>query len=353
MTEFEVRGKTNLNTNSGSCSGIGATAEALALRVSFNDIERLHVIGTNQDDFLAGTQIDVNSYLHGFDTSDELAKASNARGDDILKGGGGNDVIIAFSGDDILDGGAGDDVLYGGQSQFDLDDDGETGDGRDPSSEDRQEVDTMTGGEGADLFVLGDEAGSYYVYIDENAIGVADSHAIIMDFDPTGDLDRIQLNGSPDDYTSTETPEGHTVIYRSGFLRPELIAEIRNFTGFSFDPAGYIDYVTPGGRMGLAPLPEDAPSPDLGRVFAPPALRLAPVAVAAPGRAAACAGRLGDPDHRYRTLKAKFTSHRRQRHHRGRCGELRHLRRQPLRPRLRRHHLDRSRRGASRREHIG
>jgi Ca2+-binding RTX toxin-like protein len=100
------------------------------------------------------------------------------RTNNILDGGSGNDSLNGGSGNDTMMGGAGNDsligcsnVIYGGKG----------------------EIDKLTGGAGADLFVLGtSSAGRFYA----NA-GRAD-YALITDFTPGSD--QLQLKGEASNY---------------------------------------------------------------------------------------------------------------------------------------------------------
>ncbi len=65
-------------------------------------------------------------------------------GDDLLSGYGGQDYLKGGQGNDTLNGGAGSDTLIGAASRFDV------------------EIDVLTGGTGADLFVVGNYHGNAY-----------------------------------------------------------------------------------------------------------------------------------------------------------------------------------------------
>jgi 3',5'-cyclic AMP phosphodiesterase CpdA len=95
------------------------------------------------------------------------------RGDDILHGRGGNDELLGNAGDDRLVGGSGDDWLNGY--------------GRDGDR------DRLSGGRGADVFVLGDETSVFYQ---------GSGTAIIMDFESRAG-DKILLHGSATHYHLT------------------------------------------------------------------------------------------------------------------------------------------------------
>jgi Ca2+-binding RTX toxin-like protein len=144
------------------------------------------------DDLEGGTESDIlyggagNDHLQGNSSGDLL---DGEDGDDSLQGGFGNDNLYGGDGDDYLQGGSGSDTLYGGAGNDTLD--GEDGG-----------IELLTGGEGADRFILGD---STKVYYDDGLvppilknIGLANSYAFISDLNPLED--KIQLLGTPDNY---------------------------------------------------------------------------------------------------------------------------------------------------------
>jgi Ca2+-binding RTX toxin-like protein len=240
-----------LFTNTGTYQ-VGAGTED---NVSFSEIERLSVKGTNQDDTLVGT----------FDTFSFLGLAAigaTVRGDDRLEGLGGNDTIIGNTGDDVILGGDGNDVLIGtdptvftpttfvpasgaSPAHFESSEPNEDGD--------QHEIDTLTGGAGADLFVLGVQAGYFYASFPDETLPLT-NRAVITDFSP-GEGDAIQLNGLPVDYRVAQV-NGETLLYHLppsneiGELPDQLIAEIQNFTGFDLN-ATYVHYVGGSGGPGV------------------------------------------------------------------------------------------------------
>jgi Ca2+-binding RTX toxin-like protein len=116
-------------------------------------------------------------------------------GDDTLDGDEGDDQLFGREGDDILQGGIGRDVLSGGEGDdhltgYVLDDNGDDvddfdylngGDGDDTLI--IGEGDVATGGEGADIFALGD-------WIDGEA-------AELVDYDSSEDQIMIVYEGDP------------------------------------------------------------------------------------------------------------------------------------------------------------
>jgi Ca2+-binding RTX toxin-like protein len=104
-----------------------------------------------------------------------------------LNGLAGNDTLYGVEGDDSLDGGFGNDILYGGNGNDRLN-------GYGLVINNVSQFDTLVGGGGSDIFVLGSSAGVYY-----NEPG--DGYAVITDWDPKAGatdtvFDRIEVNGS-------------------------------------------------------------------------------------------------------------------------------------------------------------
>lgn len=138
-----------------------------------------YIYGGSGNDYLVGSGGD--DYIDG-GTGDDILSGDDDRfsSDDTLIGGAGNDTLYGETGSDVLNGGAGDDVLVGDLA-FSWFDEGDL-------------VDTLTGGAGADTFILGDvEYGSLYGLSPfSNLEGEYDQeYAIITDFNTSQDL--IQL----------------------------------------------------------------------------------------------------------------------------------------------------------------
>ncbi len=113
---------------------------------------------TQGDDIITGTS--ANERLTGLG------------GNDKLYGQGGNDTLYGEAGNDLLDGGAGNDYLDGYASFR------------------NQEYDTLTGGAGADTFVLGNA--------NQPVFYQGAGYAIITDYSPVDDY--IQLKGTAGNY---------------------------------------------------------------------------------------------------------------------------------------------------------
>lgn len=119
-----------------------------------------------------------NDTLYGEDGNDYLASGA---GNDSLWGNTGTDTLDGGDDDDDLHGGSGDDWLIGGAGNDTL---------RGYSSGYEWQIDTLTGGAGADTFVIG--TGTGICYLDgSNADNVDHSYALITDWQP--DVDKIQI----------------------------------------------------------------------------------------------------------------------------------------------------------------
>ncbi len=152
--------------------------------------------------------------------------------DDIVYGGLGKDSIFGYSGKDSLFGGLGDDTIYGGKDNDtlfgDQGDDFLSGDyGNDylnggldndtligvNQNDDLQrgfgQIDTLIGGGGADLFILGTTKTDtlYDDRIDDSTNGIRD-YALIVDFGNIGGQDTIQLRGTKSQYILGNSPNG-------------------------------------------------------------------------------------------------------------------------------------------------
>lgn len=198
--------------------------------VQFKNIERLNVIGSGGNDIITGTDTAIDTIFLDRTSGDR----SQASGSDELYGNDGDDYLYGRTGNDTLDGGDGDDVLVGSVRAVE--------NGRETTSDyDPGEIDVMTGGAGADRFVLGDDYGAFY----SREIPLAEAnHGVITDF-TLGDGDVIQLYGSPRNYLFREV-DGDTQIYLTGGRQLELIGIVRGVTGM--DPFGkafdYVDVTT-------------------------------------------------------------------------------------------------------------
>jgi len=105
-------------------------------------------------------------------------KISGSSQNDTIEGGAGNDILGGYRGNDIIRGGNGNDTIVG-YRYADL---ATAGDG---------EVDTLTGGAGADLYILSyQNSGRLYIPYQSNTDNA--DYALITDF-KIAEGDRIQL----------------------------------------------------------------------------------------------------------------------------------------------------------------
>ena len=135
---------------------------------------------------------------------------------DIISGGSGDDTIFGGIGSDQIDGGEGNDELIGVDTTT-----------LNPGVFER---DILTGGQGADSFILGNEITAFYQSSTSNG---ANNFADITDFE--SGVDTIQLNGNINDYflTPGTTPQTFTSIFinngTAGFdPSDDLIATVDN-----------------------------------------------------------------------------------------------------------------------------
>ena len=125
----------------------------------------------------------------------------------------GNDNITGNGGHDVIHGGAGDDVING----------------TDQIVAGYLERDVLNGGDGADMFILGDETQAYY------ALGGAQDYAVIQDF--KYGLDNLQLHGTAADYQPVQ--QGNDVhLARNN----DLVAILENTNTLDIKIAAF-DYV--------------------------------------------------------------------------------------------------------------
>ena len=194
-TNLEVLTAAGLRTFGDSIMpGIGGKALEYLAFPSHNPNQQSNTVVENQISFSAQalsldsepTTTLESDTIEGSITNDELLGSIE---DDYLFGEAGNDTLEGDEGWDVVIGGAGDDFLIGGDGADMLNGNGETftvG-----------EVDTLTGGAGVDVFVLGDPDRIYYNNENANTSGIED-YAIITDFDVNQDF--IVLKGDFDDY---------------------------------------------------------------------------------------------------------------------------------------------------------
>jgi Ca2+-binding RTX toxin-like protein len=185
------------------------------------------ITGNNDNNTLAGGAGDDtigglggNDLLRGLNGNDALRGGNGA---DSVFGGQGGDTLSGGSDADTLTGDAGNDALYGGSGVDVLT-------GTNARSRGVGEVDFLSGGTGADQFVLGDTRGSYYLG------NGANDFARIIDFSSNDQfvLGTLQANQV---YQSQSTADGFNLFVRDTTAPAssrDLIANVRrNTSGFN------------------------------------------------------------------------------------------------------------------------
>ncbi len=176
------------------------------------------VFGAEGNDIISGDHVpeqttQSNDILYGGQGDDKLF---GRIGDDLLVGGDNIDQLFGGSGRDVLYGGYGNDQLFGGIVTGDLSFnpnpdgvdrliggggndylDGGVGsdylDGSDTTLKGAGELDILTGGEGADTFVLGSSAAAYYTQG-----GASQDFGVMVGFEQA--IDKVILHGNASQY---------------------------------------------------------------------------------------------------------------------------------------------------------
>ncbi|WNN91719.1 hypothetical protein [Gloeocapsopsis dulcis] len=150
----------------------------------------------------------------------------------IIIGNSSNNTLRGKAGNDSLDGGAGDDILAGTDSGI-------------------GEIDTLTGGSGSDIFILGSATTVFYNDGNPTTPGLND-YALITDFNPDEDI--IRLNGRRSDYVLAASPvglpSGTALYYRQQGATDELIAIIQSSQLLNLN-ASYFSLNNNGGNLSL------------------------------------------------------------------------------------------------------
>ncbi len=181
--------------------------------VTFSGIERFNINGTSQSDQIEGSI-----------------------GSDILTGNAGDDLLTGNRGNDFLSGGDGNDRLVG---VYDSNNRNNLVLANFPGA---GEVDTLTGGAGADTFVVGNRSQPFYV-----GQGGTDA-AIITDFN-AAEGDVLELFGSANNYSIVFEDTDNIAVniyYKNPLGGNDLIAVLNGVANFNLN-ANYIRYVTNNG----------------------------------------------------------------------------------------------------------
>ncbi|HEY9664750.1 MAG TPA: hypothetical protein V6C65_40440 [Allocoleopsis sp.] len=153
--------------------------------------------------------------------------------DDVIDGQAGDDILLGLGGNNSITGGDGNDIITGGGLAI-------TGNGSTSVltvTVDTNGLDTLTGGAGADRFVLGGnpstEPNGQPPIIHYDQAGNSD-YALIRDFTPEEDI--IELGGAKTDYHLAASPVGlptGTALYRGN----ELIAILQGAANLDLNAA--------------------------------------------------------------------------------------------------------------------
>ncbi len=140
--------------------------------------------------------------------------ATGNSSNNILKGNRGANILQGLAGSDTLKGRNGEDTLIGVD--------------QDSLTPGLTEIDTLNGGQNADLFVLGNDDSVFYDDGEAASRGLGD-YALITDF-KAAQQDRIQLKGSAAAYRVGASPlgtEGQAIFHRVAGEADELIAVVK------------------------------------------------------------------------------------------------------------------------------
>ena len=182
------------------------------------------LMGDENSDLLNGR--DGEDTLFGGDGSDYLDGGND---NDTLYGNNNADLIYGNNGNDLFLGGFGNDTLYGGSGNDSLNGEGDN-DVLDATKSGNfiglNELDTITGGSGSDIFTLGDNGTIYYDDKISNTKGI-DDFARINDLDVSRDI--VKLAGNANNYELNIYSNGSggfdaEILYNRGdYILGELI----------------------------------------------------------------------------------------------------------------------------------
>jgi Ca2+-binding RTX toxin-like protein len=173
--------------------------------------------GDGNDSVVGGTTY---NYLQGQGGNDTLVGGGNR---DDLYGGEGNDSLVGNEGNDNLYGGAGNDTIIGVNANS--------------LTPGKGEIDYLSGGTGADKFILGDSASVYYD--DRDTTTSSNDYAYIYDFNASEDI--IQLQGPKSNY---RIDGANLYLDKTGSEPDELIAYIQGTNNLNLDSNAFV-FVNP------------------------------------------------------------------------------------------------------------
>jgi Ca2+-binding RTX toxin-like protein len=209
------------------------------------------IFGGDGNDSLVGSGILGNDFLNGQNGNDTIGGNGGSDtliggfGNDLLNGGDGNDRLLGSEnndflngalGNDTLDGGTGNDNLFGAAGNDSLI--GGTGldtlNGTDNLLLGVGELDTLTGGVGADRFVIGTAATSFYL---DAGAGNTSFARILGGLDLS---DQIVLSGASANYSLSVVGGVSTAVLRKEAGPDDLVVFVQGVTGLNLNSAQFV-----------------------------------------------------------------------------------------------------------------
>ncbi|MEM6447539.1 MAG: calcium-binding protein, partial [Cyanobacteria bacterium P01_D01_bin.123] len=209
----------------------GAPDDSITIREMNNTYQRIEQF-TVEGNLLSLNDVLANVSGFGSSGSDTLSWTTSAI---AIDGGAGNDSITSGNNKDTLRGGVGSDQLIGNQGNDILI-------GADTHNYGVNDVDTLQGSAGSDLYVIGESGKLYY---DDGISGTAglNDYAHIQTFNTAHDF--IQLEGDAQNYvlgTSPIASVSGTAIYLNHQDTNELVAVVEGVNAMDLN-ATYFSYV--------------------------------------------------------------------------------------------------------------
>ncbi|PIG94250.1 FG-GAP repeat protein [Gloeocapsopsis sp. IPPAS B-1203] len=220
-------GNNTLYGGTGNDTLSGGAGNNLRYGGNGNDTYILEQLGDRIIEF-ANEGVDTVIVYHTYTLGDNLENLTLANTLVDMNGTGNslNNVIVGNSSNNILRGKAGNDSLHSGEG----------GDILIGTERGIAEKDTLTGGSGRDVFVLGNATTAFYDDGNPTTPGFGD-YALITDFNPNEDF--IRLNGKRSDYILAASPIGlptGTAIFRQQQgATNELIAIVQSLQALNLN----------------------------------------------------------------------------------------------------------------------
>ncbi len=240
-----------------------STSGTISTGTTFQNVENFNLLTGSGNDTINATSATGNIWIRSNAGNDTIQtgtgrdKIEGGEGDDIIRGGAGDDSgFEAYPGDFErigLYGGTGNDQIFGEAGSDELY--GEAGDdllvGVDSNSVNPGlgEQDILSGGAGADRFILGTTA--WIAYDDRNATTNGNNdYATITDFNVSED--KVQLQGPRSNYR-LEVAGSNTrlLIDKAGSEPDELIAIFENATGLDLNSSAF-EFVNPVNQISFS-----------------------------------------------------------------------------------------------------